>query len=142
MNRELRLRIIVESPPPGVDYALQKGSGSSYETEQQQRSQGKDLAFEFAPAIKGGVSDPMAALAGPFVQGPTGKRFVYLDIGACAGQANSCWSRRLKVPLAGITIKMIRSGGLIEARVPGTGQDGSPTCATVKDFDGWKCVDE
>jgi Family of unknown function (DUF5990) len=140
MARELKLRIIVESPPPGVDYALQKGSGSAYETDQRQRSAGKDLAFEFTPAIRDGVTDPMAALAGPFVQGPRGGRFVYLDIGACAGQTDSSWSRRLKVPLAGITMKMITAGGWVEACVPGTGRDGGPSCATVKDFDGWRPV--
>jgi hypothetical protein len=140
MARELKLRIIIEDPPPDVDYALQKGSGSAYETDQRQRSQGKDLAFEFMPTVKDGVSDAMAALAGPFVQGPRGRRFVYLDIGTCAGQADSCWSRRLKVPLAGITMKMILAGGVIEARVLGTGRDGGPSCATVKDFDGWKSV--
>ena len=140
MTVELKLRIIVESPPSGVDYALQKGSGTAYETDQRQRSHGKDLAFEFCPAVKDGVSDPMAALAGPFVQGPRGRRFIYLDIGTYAGQADSCWSRRLKVPLAGITMKMILAGGVIEARVPGIGRDGGPSCATVKDFDGWKSV--
>jgi hypothetical protein len=140
MARELKLRIIVESPPSGVEYALQKGSGSAYETEQRQRSQGKNLAFEFTPAVKDGVFDAMVALAGPFVQGPRGQRFVYLDIGTYAGQADSCWSRRLKVPLTGITMKMIQAGGVIEARVPGTGRDGGPNCATVKDFDGWKTV--
>src|SRR5262249_21718274 len=122
MARELKLRIIVENPPPRADYSLPKGSGSAYETDQRQRSLGKDLAFEFTPAIRDGVSDPMAALAGPFVQGPRGGRFVYLDIGTCAGQTDSCWSRRLKVPLAGITMKMI-AGGVLEARVPGTGRD-------------------
>jgi len=137
MARELKLRIIVESPPSGVDYALQKGSGSVYEIDQRQRSQGKDLAFEFTPAVKDSVSDPMA---GPFVQGPRGKRFVYLDIGGSAGQHDSFWSRRLKVPLAGITMKMILAGGVIEARVPGTGRDGGPSCARVKEFDGWKPV--
>jgi hypothetical protein len=29
---------------------------------------------------------------------------------------------------------------VLEASVPGTGKDGSPTCATVKSFDGWKFV--
>jgi hypothetical protein len=33
MGRQLKLRIVVEGPPSGVDYALQKGSGSSYEIE-------------------------------------------------------------------------------------------------------------
>ena len=82
----------------------------------------------------------MAALTGPFVQGPRGQRFVYLDIGTYAGQAESCWSRRLKVPLTGITAKMIAAGDVLEARVPGTGRDGGPTCASVRDFEGWKPV--
>ena len=141
MVRELTLRIIIEQPPPGVDFGLQKGSGSVYETVQKQRSQGKDLIFEFQPSIKDGVSDSMAALGGPFVQGPPRQRFVYVDIGTCAGQADSCWSRRLKVPLEGIPARMIRTGGVLEARVPGTGRDGGPSCATVKDFEGWKFVE-
>ena len=138
MANELRFRIIIEQPPMGVDFALQKGSGSIYETVQRQRSDGHDLAFEFTPSIKDGVSDGMAALGGPFVQGPPRQRFVYIDIGTYAGQADSCWSRRMKIPLAGIAMKMIMSGGILEARVPGTGRDGSPTGATVKDFEGWK----
>src|SRR5262249_55244909 len=105
MSRAPKLRIIVEGPPPGVDYALQKGSASTYETEQKQRSAGKDLFFEFTPAIRDGVSGGAAALSGPYVQGPPKQRFVYIDIGTCAGQADSCWSRRLKVPLDGITMK-------------------------------------
>ena len=138
MARELRLRIIIEQPPAGVDYGLQKGSGSIYETVQTQRWQGEDLVFEFQPSIKDGVSDSMAALGGPFVQGPPRKRFVYIDIGACAGQSDASWSRRLKIPLEGIPPKFVAAGGVLEARVAGTGRDGGPSCATVKDFEGWK----
>jgi hypothetical protein len=78
----------------------------------------------------------MAALAGSFVQRPCGRRFVYLDIGTYAGQADSHWSRRRKIPISGITAKMIAAGGVLEARVPGTGRDGGPACATVKDSEG------
>jgi hypothetical protein len=140
-SKGLTLRIVLERPPAGIDFALQKGSGQAYQMEQKQRSStGKDLAFEFQPTIREGVSDGMAALGGPFVQGPPRQRFVYVDIGTCAGQADSCWSRRLKVPLEGITRKMLDGGGVLEARVPGTGGDGGPTCATVKHFAGWKSV--
>ena len=83
----------------------------------------------------------MAALGGPFVQGPPRQRFVYLDIGTSAGQMDSCWTRRLKIPLEGIQPKIIRTGGVLETRVAGTGRDGGPACATVKDFDGWKIVE-
>jgi hypothetical protein len=137
MARELTLRIVIEQPPPGVDFALQKGSGKLYGTVQKQRSDGNDVIFEFQPVLRGGLSG-IAALAGPFVQGPPRQRFVYVDIGTYAGQADSCWSRRLKVPLDDIPPKVIEAGGVLEARVPGTGRDGGPACATVRDFDGWK----
>jgi hypothetical protein len=137
MAPELTLRIVIEQPPPDVDFALQKGSGKLFETVQKQRSDGKEVVFEFQPSIKAGLSDS-GALGGPFVQGPPRQRFVYIDIGTYAGQADSCWSRRLKIPLDGIPQKFIEAGGVLEARVPGTGRDGGPTCATVKNFDGWK----
>jgi hypothetical protein len=140
MVRELTLRIVIERPPSGVDFGLQKGRGSAYETVQKQRSHRKDLVFEFQPSIREDDSDSVAALGGPFVQGPSRQGFVYIDIGTCAGQAESCWSRRLKIPLDGIQAKAIGASGVLEARVPGTGRDGGPSCATVKGFDGWKPV--
>src|SRR5258708_7459086 len=47
MKRELTLRIVLERPPKGVDFGLQKGRGSAYETVQKQRSKGSDLVFAF-----------------------------------------------------------------------------------------------
>ena len=136
MARELTLRIVVAKPPSGVDFALQKGKGSAYELVQTQRSTGNDLVFEFQPGIRSGISG--ISLAGPFVQGPPHRRFVYLDIGTYAGQSDSLWSRRLKIPLEGITTEMIAEGGVFEVRVPGTDRDGAPSCATIKDFKGWR----
>jgi hypothetical protein len=132
MNTQLTLRIVMERPPKGVDFGLQKGRGCGYETVQTQRSTGKDLAFQFSAGVKG------PSLVGPFVQGPAGQRFVYIDIGTYAGQADSCWSRRLKIPLTGINLERISGTTILEARVPGTGKDGGPSCATVKPFTGWK----
>ena len=144
MEHEVPFRIILEKPPSGVDFGLQKGKGSNYETVQKERSQAGDLRFEFPARIKAGKSS-MPDFMGPFVQGPTGERFVYIDIGTYAGQTNTVWSRRLKIPLTGITKEMIDKLGpdpkmALEARVPGTGKDGGPNCATVKPFDGWKLV--
>ena len=45
MHRDVTLRIVVESPPKGVDFSLQKGRGSAYNTVQNQRSQCNDLTF-------------------------------------------------------------------------------------------------
>ena len=138
MERELTLWIVLEQPPKGVDFALQKGRGSAYETVQTQRSEGRDLQFEFSVGVKAPTRGALPALTGLFVQGPAGQRFVYIDIGTYAGQSDSCWSRRLKIPLTGITMDMIAAAGILEARVPGTAKDGGPSCATVKPFDGWK----
>lgn len=134
---ELNLRIVLESPPPGVDFALQKGGGNFYEKVQTQRSGKGDLKFDFEVRVKTG-KDGSPNFLGPFVHGPTGERFVYIDIGTAAGQLDSVWSRRLKVPLRDITWDAVKSGRRLEIHVPGTAKDGSPTCATVKPFPGWK----
>jgi hypothetical protein len=145
MDHDLTLRIILEKPPAGVDFGLQKGRGSDYETIQTQRSSTKDLSFEFSVALKASSKNAAPDFSGPFVQGTQGGRFIYLDIGTYAGQKDTSWSRRLKVPLRDITWDMIQavddSRAVLEARVPGTGKDGGPNCATVKPFDGWKRVD-
>jgi hypothetical protein len=133
---ELALRIVVERPPAGVDYALQRGHGKDYETVDKQRASGSDLRFDFTVGVKPGRGVPV--LLGPFVQGTPAERFVYLDIGTYAGQTDTPWSRRLKVPLRGITRALIDSGAVLEARVRGTAADGSPCCATPKPFAGWK----
>jgi Family of unknown function (DUF5990) len=142
MEREVTLRIVVEKPPAGVDFGLQRGRGSDYATIQTQRSGSRDMQFNFTVRVRGERGDAAPNFLGPFVQGPPGERFVYLDIGTYAGQADSCWSRRLKIPLRGITWEMIdhvsiNSDSVLEARVPGTGRDGGPSCATVKPFAGW-----
>jgi len=143
MQQELLLQIILESPPANVDYGLQKGSGSQFETVQKQRSQGKDLLFTVSINQKEG-KDGQPDFAGAFVQGPAGERFVYIGIGSFAGQANAAWDRRLKIPLRGITREMVQQaaepGYVLETHVPGTGKDGTPTCATVKPFEGWRVV--
>jgi len=126
--QEVALRIILQQPPAGVDFALQKGRGSAYETVQKQRSKGADLEFDFTVIVKTG-NEVLPDFAGPFVQGPSGERFVYIDIGTCAGQANTPWSRRLKIPLSGVTRQMVDAQAVLLARVPGTGTDGGPSCA-------------
>ena len=142
MESKLTLRIVLERPPAGVDFGLQKGRGSDYETVQTQRSSTKDLSFEFSLTLKTNRRDAEPDFSGSFVQGPQGERFVYLDIGTYAGQKETSWSRRLKVPLSGITWDLIdrvdKLPSVLEARVPGTGKDGGPNCATVKPFNGWK----
>jgi Family of unknown function (DUF5990) len=142
MEHELKLRIILENPNPGVDFALQKGRGNDYETIQKQKSLGKNLLFELTVRVKE-ANDKTPVFLGPFAQGTPVDRFVYIDIGACAGQKDTHWSRRLKIPLGGITSGMMNQllsdpKLVIETMVPGIGKDGGPNCGTVKPFSGWK----
>jgi hypothetical protein len=140
---DITLQITLVQPPPGVDFALQKGSGNDYEIVQTQRSGNTNLSYKFTVTIKGDEQkDALPKLAGPFVQGPTGGKFVYIGIGTYARQINTPWSRRLKIPLSGITWQMIKKIErdptlILETSVPGTGKDGGPNCATVKPFNGW-----
>jgi hypothetical protein len=125
-----------EKPTAGVDFGLQKGRGSKYEVVQKQRSIGKDLKFEFTAGVKTD-KDGVPDFSGPFVQGPRGDRYFYIDIGTYAGQTNTCWSRRLKIPLSCITSNLTNSNSTLITDIPGTARDGGPSCAYA-----WmKCLD-
>ena|ERR1700712_4254650 len=141
---DLTLRIVLEKPPAKVDFGLQKGSGSKYETVQIQRADGQDLLFDLTVEIKGErLKNELPDFKGPFVQGVPMNKFIYIDIGTYAGEFGSLWGRRLKIPLTGITWDIVAQlyadpKALLETHVPGTGKDGTPNCATVKPFGGWK----
>ncbi len=141
MESEITLQIILIKPTPKVVFGLQKGSGSNYETIQKQIPISNDLSFTFTIKVKGDRSkDTFPKLSGSFVQGPTDNKFVYIDIGTTAGQSDTIWSRRLKIPLTGISwhnIDSLSGNSILLAIVPGTGRDGGPNCATVKPFEGW-----
>lgn len=141
----ITLGIILKRPTPGVDFALQKGGGRKYETVQKQRSYpNADLKFDFAVTVRSD-KDGDPDFFGPFVHGIRGDRYVYIDIGTYAGQTNTVWSRRLKVPLTCITWDLINSGSTLVGKIPGTSKDGAPSCAYAwrKQFDPpwqWKAI--
>jgi hypothetical protein len=142
MEVQLRFGIVLESPPAGVDFGLQQGKGTDYQTVQTQRSQGDDLRFDGTVTAKDNRGDGLPNFLGPLTQGPPGGRFLYIDIGRLAGQGDSGWERRIKVPLGGITWGMIEQVSadpdlVLEARLPGTGRDGGPSCGTVLPATGW-----
>lgn len=136
MEHELDLAIILNNPTPGVDFGIQKGKGNDYQTIQKQRGGPENLLFHLKVRVKI-YPDKPAVFLGPFVHGPSGERFIYIDIGTAAGQVNTPWSRRLKIPLNRITLKMIDQivadqTLILQTEVPGTGKDGGPNCGTVK----------
>jgi len=143
---ELKLKITLQKPPAGIDYGLQKGSGNNYEVIGVQRSGVTDLFFELTVEIKGDRrKNAEPDFKGPFVQGPVGGRFIYLDIGKYAGQAGELGGR-LKIPLTGIAWDIIKQTNgnsipVLITMVPGTGKNGGPAYATVKPFEGWQSAD-
>jgi hypothetical protein len=129
---ELRLRLNVLDPPTDVRFQMQRGRSDLVPPARQSRHA---LRFDFAVRI-GERPNGDPNFLGPFTQGPPEARFVYLNSGTLAGQADSCWTRRAKIPLTGITWQLIeaarREGAALEADMPGRGRDGSPICASVK----------
>ena len=139
------LRIILIEPPPGVDFGIQESKGNDYKTISAQRSKVGNLSLECTINVKGNRVDGPPNFVGPISQGPPTARFIYIDIGKSAGQFDSCWQRRIKIPLETISWEMIDSvldtpKRLLQATIPGTGKDGGPSCATVKPISGWKVV--
>ena len=135
---EVVLRIEVIAPPAGVVFAMQRGRDElvppiSVSTDA--------LLFEFSVRVADLNAQP-PRLLGPFVQGPVGARFVYINSGSLAGQGGSCWTRRAKVPLFGIskaTLESVlaRGGSVLQASIKGTARDGGPACASVPLLRDW-----
>lgn len=129
----LSLRIIVVAPPPDVMWALQLGHT---ELVKPTASSKRRLSFDFTVDVVPDASVQGFRLAGPAVQGRIGERFVYLCIGAYAGQLDTPIGRRAKIRLEGITRKHIaaakaKRSGTLEVEFAGTDSKGGPACATV-----------
>jgi hypothetical protein len=147
MTTELPIRIILIDPPAGVDFGVQRGRGAKYETLQvQQRTRG-DIVFDFSLTVNDSRKDGLPNFTGPFAQGPADGRFLYVDVGTYAGQKNTQWSRRIKIPLKDISWALVmkttaKPGLALVAKIPGKGKDGSPSCATVRLLEDWEVVQE
>jgi hypothetical protein len=98
MKRQVNFRIVVEEPLAGVTYAVQRGRSDLLAPS---RSTHSERAFEFSLTLADLDADP-PRLTGECAQGPAKQRFVYVNSGYMAGQKNSCWARRAKVPLYSI----------------------------------------
>jgi hypothetical protein len=130
----LPLRIVVERPVPSVALALQRGASGKATLVGPVHSSADALVFDIEVTLDGSNADGGPRLLGPFVQGPRAARFVYLNIGASAGQVGSPWQRRAKVPLGTISwraIETLTAGERLTAHFNGTARDGTPACATV-----------
>lgn len=143
MTHEIELRIKLDAPPAGVLFGIQQGKGLIYQITQKQLSNGGIMVFTctITALLKEGNTD----FKGDVVQGKRGERFIYIAIGTMAGQLNAAWSRRLKIPLTGISMEMVEatdknSEVILQTTVAGTAKDGGPNCATPKPFMGWQAI--
>jgi hypothetical protein len=138
MLKEISLRIMLQNPVDGTMDGLQKGKGPNYGTVQAQLGNGPDLTFDFTVSVKEANGASLPTLAGPFVQGPAGNRFIYITIGHYAGQTGALWSGRMKV-LSEATFQNAlfdEGNSFWSCTVAGRNEVGKPVLATVKPFGG------
>ena len=138
---EISLRITVTDPPPGVTFQVQKGRD---ELIPPTHADAHSISFDFSVRVDDDRAGSLRVL-GPFAQGPPSARFVYVNSGQRAGESDSVWDRRAKVPLTGLTRALIdratrHAGSMIEATIEGTSRDGGPVCASVALASGWRVV--
>lgn len=137
------IRIVVTAPPPGVEFAVQRGRSELLEPSDRHHG---NIQFELSLRVGSPLPDGSANFLGEFAQGPPGDRFIYINSGTLAGQAGSCWTRRAKLKLASIPRQIVDTAlsageGTLEARVVGSMADGGPVCASVKaDAVAWRFV--
>jgi hypothetical protein len=137
----LALRITVVNPPPNISWALQLGRD---ELVMPTARTGSRITFDFSVEVVAGDSAGAFRLRGPAVQGRRGERFVYLRIGAYAGQVGAPAGWRAKISLEGITRKLLdavraKRSGRLGAQFAGTARDGGPARASVPLLgEGWR----
>jgi hypothetical protein len=129
-QREIRMRIVIENPVPGVLHSLQSKDGHPLDPKKAEA--GKPLSFDFPIRFADGPKffGDQVRREGPL------RRFVYIRVGQSAGDFASRWSRRMKIDIHDIEPEMLEraasDGGALEVSVNGTGKDGTPACATVR----------
>jgi len=125
---EIRARIVIEQPVPGVLHSLQQDDAP---LDPKRSRAGEPLAFDFPLRIA-----PGPKFFGPQVrrEGPL-RRFVYIRIGTSAGDRASPWTRRMKIDIHDIEQALLDAaiaGGMLVGTIDGTAKDGSPACATIR----------
>lgn len=142
MEGSLPFRVVVERPLPAVKVGIQRGHD---ELLAPSHADADVVVFDFTLRVVIG-RDGKSELRGPEVQGGQSDRFVYVNWGVRAGDRESRWDRRAKVSLRSLTSEVLQEllrtpGVVVEARIEGTGVDGSPACASVELLGGgWRAV--
>jgi len=145
---EIPLRITLYRVPPGVRFAVQKGRSDAKgnaELLPPSRIDATSLSFDFSVRVAQPKRGAPPRFLGEFTQGPPEKRFVYVNSGRRAGQPDTLWDRRAKIPLTTITpslIDEVRSAPntILAIEIEGKGGDGGPVCASLLSSTQWRPV--
>lgn len=129
---EISVRVVVDRPLPGLRGAVQLGRADLLAPS---RSTPEAMTFDFTLRCSFETAGPR--LLGPAAQGPPSTRFVYVNWGSYAGQANTPCNGRAKVPLSDLSEPLIRQHlkapeSCLQVRFPGIGKNGGPTYASVR----------
>lgn len=143
MDGEIPARVVVVGPLPGVSLAVQRGRDGLLAPTVASAAR---LQFDFSLRLGKPLADGRPNFLGDYAHGTPAQRFVYVNAGKLAGQADSCWERRAKLMLDGVTQAQVDalvagSGKVLQASFVGTGRDGGPACARISLHDGgWQVV--
>ncbi len=134
------ITINVVGLPAGVNFRVQHKKGLLNPSDCSANS----ISFEFSVRVQRKNSE--LNFLGDYVNGPVGDRFIYVNSGTLAGDAESGYQRRAKIKLTGITEKQIvevekNATKRLLASISGIAKDGGPACATVPILDkGWTII--
>ena len=145
---EIPLRITLYRVPPGVKFALQKGKSGAAHNEElvpPTRIDPTSISFDFPVRVAPDRLGTKLRFLGEFTQGPADKRFVYVNSGRRAGQENTPWDRRAKIPLTTITPALIdhvreTPNTVLLIEINGRADDGGPVCASLLSSTEWRLV--
>lgn len=136
---EIRARIVVEQPVPGVLHSLQEDDAP---LDPKATGTGEPLVFEFPLRVERPADAPARFFGKQVRREGKDRRFVYIRIGQSAGQCLSPWNRRMKIDIHDIDPELLDraiAGGVLVGTIDGTLPDGSPACATIKPV-AWRVV--
>jgi hypothetical protein len=130
---ELQIILTVTAPLANVVFAVQHGRDGLLPP---YASTAERISFALTVTLGPTLADGSFNFRGPFAQGTPADRFIYVNAGTYAGQADTPWARRAKIKLAGIPRHLVETAAgdadsAIEGRIDGTARDGGPVCATV-----------
>ncbi len=130
---QITLRLTIEDPVPGVTYSLQDKTGRPVRPAV---AADGPLSFDVPVRVAAGrrfLGDHVRS------EGPE-RRFVYIAIGAQAGDGASTWSRRAKIDIHALPADLLAlalEGRIPELRLPGRDKHGAPACATLHPLAQW-----